>query len=108
MLKRLKVKFRRTMHRISDLIVDPPLDVLGAAVLGTSTGRTLLYGAFGATFIAVSMPLHATVFFAVMLFDAFIQIEVLSALRRLMRFEVARELQQIQITHQGGGSYRTV
>ena len=93
MLKRLKMKIRRTIHHISDWIVDPPLDLLGAGVIGTITGRTLLYGAFGTTFTAVHMPLHATVFFAVMMLDLFIQVEVLGALRRLMRFEVAKELQ---------------
>lgn len=96
MFSRIKNKVRRVIHKISDWFTDPPLDIIGIGVIGTYAGRTALYSAFGATFASVGMYTYAVTFFSVVLIDTLVHVEVLSALRRLMRFEVNQELLQLR------------
>lgn len=92
MLKKLRRKFRRTSNKILRWMRDPDLDVIGVGVLSLTAGRTMFFAASTAAFASAGLYLYAAAFASVIAIDVFIQLEVLAALRRLMRFEILREL----------------
>lgn len=84
-LRRTGLKVRRSIRRA---VTDPALDVLGAGVLGSLSGRTALLStgaaaAFASGAVGVGFALVMSV-----LVDLWIHLHVLVSLRQLMAYEV--------------------
>lgn len=94
MLKKLRAKLRKLLHQTKQLFQDPPLDIIGAGVLGSLVGRCALYGGFAISYGMIGQPLLSGLFMAVIATDIIIHLEVLAAFRKMMRHEIERELAQ--------------
>lgn len=84
-LRRSWLKAKRTARRN---ITDPALDVLGAGVLGSLSGRTALFAmgasvAIGQGAVGLGVAMVGAIFV-----DLYIHLQVLMSLRRLMAYEI--------------------
>lgn len=84
-LRRARLRLSTSVRRS---IADPALDVLGAGVLGTLSGRVALFGlAASAAFTHGAIGLGVALAVSIA-FDLYVHLRVLGALRRLMAYEV--------------------
>lgn len=92
MLKHLRQVLRRARLRTVRWLQDPDLDIIGLGVLATLTGRLVLYASIFAALATAGLWMPAIALTAVVGLDTVTHVEVLASLRRLMRYEVLRDV----------------
>jgi len=86
------MKIRKAWRTCYETIIRPPLDYLGASVIGMSMGRAYLLIAIAASLIAANSYMLALMVTAALAVDIATNFSVLVSLRRLMQYEIVAEL----------------
>lgn len=86
----LSEKFRKFFHQskttttIRKWITDPDLTFVGAGIIGSLTGRSVLFGSLAWSSMMLGLWGYAALLLAVITVDVFIHLQSLLAIKRLM------------------------